>query len=529
MCKSLVGRVWMMALVLLCCAVAAAGQVAVPQLQNAISWGWVPQTNLSVMPLPLANPSADDSAQTDQQIGTQSSKNTNSQSSSNSEAQTPDGAASQDQGVDDGQSQVSNVAPTDATTTQQGNESSSSNSSSAPPSVPVLTNTNSSSSRLGSLFPLKMQPDGVKIGPLYVTDVSDSFFYAVNTVPGAPTETFAGNSIQANIIYNKEFGQGNLVVDAREQFSVSQANPFFNQSVGATFTDQLTERWSAAITAQFVYFQNSILANPQYLLSYQNAGLTQQTLFAMQRGYTMYESNSIAFSYQISGRTQITLSPILGATFLDQEGGWSSSHQFGGSVAVTRSFTPNLNLGAFYSLSHTVTTGVTDSPAWNSQSLGVSFDYKFRQSWTISGSLAASGQLLAQVWTLTPTGSIRVMKSFGNSSLSAAYTRAEASNVFVSSGFYDQGDIAYMRKLGQKMSFNVGVGEFRTINAGINQNGKRAGGGLTYFWRPRVSINAGYNFAHQNGTQTSSFSPFLGNTNSFNVGINWQLGSRSGR
>jgi len=532
MCKSSVRRAWMIVLALFFMAGAAVGQIAVPQLQNPIAWGWVLQSNVGLMTVPPLESPADDSTQADQQMGTQTSGNAPPQTSDGTNNQPADGSASQDlmgsQSSMDTQGRTEgNPPPTNSPSSTPYDSTSSTSDATAPGTV--VTNANSSSSRLGGILPFHIQPDGVKIGPLYLTNLSDSFFYAVSNSPGFPIQTYTGNSISANLVYTRSIGQGNFAVDAREQFSLSGTQPFFNQSLGASYNDQLTERWSVGIAAQFIYFQNSILANPQYLLNYQNGGPTLQTLFAQQRGSTMYESNSIAFSYQVNGRTHITLSPIIGATFLDQQGGWSSSHQFGGAIGVTRDFTSNLTMGVFYNLSHSVTSGVSNSPGWNNQSLGFSLDYKFGRSWTIAGSLAASGQLMAQIWTLTPTGSVKIAKSFSKSSIAAAYTRAEASSVFVSSGFYDQGDISFNQRLGQKINFNVGVGEFRTINAGINQSGKRAGGGMSYQWRPRVSLNASYNFGQQNGTEASNFSPFLGTTNAFSIGVNWQLCSNAGR
>lgn len=377
-------------------------------------------------------------------------------------------------------------------------------------------------------FALQVEPQGVKIGPVYLTDISDSFFYAVNTVPGEPSSTFAGNSISADLACNKQIGGGTLAIQGKEQFSVSQLTPYFNQSATASYTDQLTERWSMTGSVQFTYFQNSILANPQYLLSYQNSGLVVQTLFAFQRGYTLYESNALDFTYDINTRTHLTLSPILGATFLDENGSWTSSQQFGGAVGVTRDINADLNLGAFYFLSHSLTSGVANSPGWTSQSLGVSFQYRLHDTWFVAGSLAASGQLVAQIWQLTPAGSISVRKSFTNSSVFAAYTRAEANNVFVSSGYFDQGDIGYQRKVGQKLQLNASAGAFRTIDTGITQKGKRVGGSVSYRWTPRLNLNASYNFAHQVGADTSTFSPLLGNTSAFSFGLSWSLGANPG-
>jgi len=404
----------------------------------------------------------------------------------------------------------------------------------SPANNTVSANPDNTVRQLGTPFPLQLQPEGLKIGPFYLTNISDSFFYAVNNSQGQPTQTFAGNSATANLVYSRPLSRGILAIQAREQFSLSQSQPYFNQSVVANFNEQLTDRWSLNASASFTYFQSSILANPQYLLGYTQSGLVQQTLFVQQRGYTMYESNNISLSYSLGERTQITFSPILGATYTDQQGGWSNVHQLGGGVSVTRTLTSNLSLSGFYAIYYSATSGAaSSSPGWVNQNLGVSFQGTFLQyrGWSLGGSCYVSSQRYggSGAYTLTPAGTLRLMKRFGeSSSITAAYTRTEASNILVSSGYYDQGDIGYTQKIGGRVNVNAGVGEYRISNAGTHQYGKRVGGGVSYQWTPRVSLNAGYNFAHQSGTLASNFSPFLGNVSYFSVGLTWILGGRSG-
>jgi len=392
--------------------------------------------------------------------------------------------------------------------------------------------------QLGTPFPLQLQPQGLKIGPFYVPSISDSFFYAVNTAPGQPTSTLTGNSLMANLVYSKQFTQSTLTFQGREQFSVSQGQPYFNQTMTLNFADRLTERWSLSAAANFTYFQNTLLANPQYLLYNPTNGTVQQTGFAYTSGYTIYETNNLSLSYQMSGRTQITFTPILGATFEDQPGiGWTNVHEFGGGVAVTRSLTPDLNLGVFYAAYYSSTSGAaSSSPNWVTQNMGVTFSGRFLQfrGWSLGGSVYVSSQQSSGSTTFTPAGNLYVTKSFrgGASRILASYTRSEASNFIVSSGYYDQGDISYNQRIGQKIQANVGVGAFRTSNTGgyVNgpgyyENGKRAGGGINYQWSPRVSLHANYDFSHNSGTQVNYY---RGNTNFLSFGVTWALGAQSG-
>jgi len=497
MCESLVCRAWMAALVLLFTAGAAASQVAPLPFQNTIAWGG---------PIQPPDVGRDDHAQPVAAPGV--GAEAPAEISADTPSQTPSDTAA------DGSASSTSNSPADNTAN---------NTTPANPDNTVR--------QLGTPFPLQLQPEGLKIGPFYVPSISDSFFYAVNTAPGQPTSTLAGNSVMANLVFSKQFSQSTLSIQAREQFSLTQLRPYFNQAIVLNFTDQLTERWSFSAAANFIFFQSSLLANPQYLLYNPSNGTVQQTGFAQTTGYTIYETNNFSMSYQMSGRTQITFTPILGATLQDQQGVWSNVHQFGGGVAVTRSLTSNLSLSGFYVLSYSATSGAaSSSPGWISQSLGASFQGTFFQfrGWSLGGNLYVSSQRSggSGSYTLTPAGRLTLLKSFrgGTSSIAAAYSRQEASNILVSSGYFDQGDISYNQRIGQKIRTNVGVGAFRTVNTGY-EHGKRVGGGINYQWSPRVGLYANYNFAHNSGTQSTFFA---GNTNVLSFGLTWALGSQSG-
>src|SRR5271166_5309970 len=272
MCKSLVFRAFFLgALFLLVTAGVASSQMSPFPPQNIIAWGGPAQPpdvgntdnrqqQASPAPVPT-NASAE--------AGDQSSSDTPAESSSATQATNPGG----------------NV---DNNTTSTASD-------------------NNVVRQIGTPFPLQLQPEGLKIGPFYIPSISDSFWYVANSQPGQPTQTFAGNSITATIVASKMLDNGTLAFQAKEQFSfLNNVKPYFNQSVAVNFTKQLSERWTFNANANLTYFQNSILANPQYLLSYQNAGNLQQSLFVQQSSYNLYESNNIGLSYALNGRTQIT-------------------------------------------------------------------------------------------------------------------------------------------------------------------------------------------------------------------------------
>jgi|SRR5271165_3298305 len=497
MCKSLVRRVGMVALVLLFTVGVAASQTAPLPFQNNIAWGGPVQ--------PPDVGSGDNRTQpvTSSGVNGGAPAETSADNPGQTPGDTPAGSTAGD------------------TTSSLAN-----NAASANPDNTIR--------QLGTPFPLQLQPEGLKIGPFHVPSISDSFFYAVNTSPGQPTQTFYGNSVMANLFYSKQLSNGVFAVQAREQLSITQGRPYFNQAVLVNFNDQLTARWSLTAGASFVYFQNSFLSNPQYLLSSQNSGIVQQTLFVQQQSYNIYETNNISLNYSMGERWKISFSPIIGATFQYLDGGWSNVHNLGGGVTISRQLNSNLSISGFYSLYNSSTAGAAStSSGWLNQNMGVSFNGTFLQyrGWALGGSAYLSSQRYQGYggYTLTPAGSLTLRKSFGGATILAAYTRTEASNVLVANGYFDQGDVAYNQGIGRRVFVNANAGVFRTSNTGFHQHGNRVGGGVTYQWLPRLSVNANYNFANQNGGyQVSSFSPFLGNVSYFSFGLTWTLGSGSG-
>src|SRR5208337_659237 len=350
MCKSLVRRVWMVALVLLSTAGVAASQMSPLPFQNTIAWGG-----------PIQPPDVG-SADAGPQTGT--SPGINGETPAETSGDTPAGSTAGDN-------------------------------TNGPASNAASANPDNTIRQLGTPFPLQLQPQGLKIGPFYVPSVSDSFFYAVNSSEGQPTPTFVGNSIQATLAYSKPVSKRVFAYQAREQLSLSQGKSYLNQRIVASFTEQLTERWSLSASAQFTYFQNSILANPQYVLGYQNGQSVQHTLFVPQQGTNIYDNNNLTVSYSVGEKTRISFSPIIGATFQYLQGGWSNVHQFGGGVSITHSLTSKLSMSGFYSLSYSSTSGAaSSSPNWVSQNIGVGFQGKLLQSetWSLGGSVSVSTQ-----------------------------------------------------------------------------------------------------------------------------------------
>lgn len=380
---------------------------------------------------------------------------------------------------------------------------------------------------LGTPIPLSMRPDGLKLGPFYLTSVSTSVFFQQSIVPGQPTESLVGSVINPDFILKVKTDRSLLAVQVNPYVSVVGTSAYLNQTAGFDYTSQLTPRLSLALGSYINYLQNSYLQNPQYLLGYSGSGYVLQTLSAVYRGSSFSSSNNFSMNYKFSGRTQLTFSPVVGANFLNQLGQWSSVEQFGGTVSVSRSINPNRSVNASYSAVQSLNSlQGASSGNWTTQTFTVGMQQKIGQTWWITGTVGASLQQGAYaLWT--PTGSFTLLKSLGRKgSVTAAYTRSSADQVLLSSGYFDQADISYVANISRKWQGNVGLGEYRTIETVGNSHGKRLNGGVSYLMKNNCSLFVQYNFMHQGGTNTQLFN---GNNSYLSFGVRWNLMRNPGK
>ncbi len=378
---------------------------------------------------------------------------------------------------------------------------------------------------LGTPIPLSMRPDGLKLGPFYMTNVSASGFLQQSIAPGEPTESQVGSVINPDFVLKVKTDRSLLAVQVNPYISVVGTSAYLNQTAGVDYTSQVTPRLSLAVGSYINYLQNSYLQNPQYLLGYTGSGYVLQTVSAIYRGSSFSSSNTFSMAYKFSGRTQVTFSPVIGANFLNQQGQWSAVNQFGGAVSVSRSLNPNRSVNASYSAVQSINTGAS-SGSWATQTFTVGMQQKIGQTWWITGTVGAS--LQQGTYTLwTPTGSFTLLKSLGRKgSLAAAYSRSRADQVLLSSGYFDQADISYFATISRKWQSNLELGEYRTINTVGNSHGKRVSGGVSYLLQNNSSLFLQYNFMHQGGTNNQLFN---GNNSYLSFGIRWNLARNPGK
>jgi hypothetical protein len=392
--------------------------------------------------------------------------------------------------------------------------------------VPPADSAESPIRRLGTPFPLDWKPQGLKLGPFYMTGVSVSAFHEESTPPNQPSSALWGSVVNSDFVLNHQTQRGEIAVQVNPYVTVIGSSAYLNQNAGVNFTSHLTARLSLNLGTSTTYLQNSYLQNPQYLLGYTGTGFVLQKITAQYRGSSFDASNNFSLDYQMSGRTQISIVPVVGATILNQFGEWSWVEQFGAGVVVSRSFNPDRTGSISYNVVHSTNSlqGSISSSSWMTQTFMVGLQQRIKHSWWISGNIGASMQQ-EPLLSWTPTGNLSVMKSFRKSSITAAYTRTRADQVLLTTGYFDQADLAYAANLSRKWQFNVGVGEYRTVEVTSNSHGKRVNGALYYQLFPSCSLFAQYNYVHQSGTNASLFE---GVNSYMSFGLRWTLNHRPG-
>jgi len=377
--------------------------------------------------------------------------------------------------------------------------------------------------QVGTPFPLHMDPGGYRIGPVHLLSVSTSGFYNTASPQVGNSESIWGTSIAGDLAYTRKLDRGLLAIQGNPVVTVGSGSAYFNTEGSIDFVRLLSPRWTMTANAAVVFYQNEfLLQTPQYLLAYAAGGLVLQRLYVQQKGSTIFESNSFSLAYQLSGRTQLSLSPNIGLSLNDADGTAYTVGQLGGGATLTHSFTPNRSgfVSASTMRAYSTQPQSSGGNSWSTSTISGGFTQSFRGSLFVSASAGASYQPgSASRWL--PTGSLTIMKTFHKNTFSAAYSRSTAAQTLLSSGYYDQADIAYASHFGRKFSTSIGMGAFRSIQTGYHDHGRRAYASINYNWHPNLVWSIGYTYSNQTSTEATVYN---GTTNGFRIGLNWILG-----
>ena len=387
---------------------------------------------------------------------------------------------------------------------------------------------------LGTPAPAQPSSSSVHLGPFYLSGLSDSFYYStINSQNGNHT-TYWGNNIFAGVTLSEKVGEkGQLTFHALPQVLMSSGQTWFNVTSGLSFTDQLTDRWTLSASSTLAYFQNSILTNPQYALVNTSAGYVLQTFYQQTTQPAFYEYANFSLSYQIGEKTTFSFSPVAGQSFTNSSGPLTSAYQYGGTVSVSHQYSSKGSVSAFYGFTHSTipSTNTIGPSGWNSSSFGVGVSQGLGgESWSLAFNIASNTQSTPDL-TWSVIGNAALIKKFGDgsSSLSATYSRSQAALLTQLPGYFDQGNINYNRRFGEKTNLNVGVGGYRSNQNVQTQNigsahGVRVSGSVFYQLLPSLSANAEFFVGQQYGGGGDQLYLFNGRSNTFSIGLTWTPG-----
>jgi len=163
---------------------------------------------------------------------------------------------------------------------------------------------------------------------------------------------------------------------------------------------------------------------------------------------------------------------------------------------------------------------VGSSSGWTTNTFGAGFRQQIGQAWWVTGNISASYQSGPQSYWL-PIGNIGVMRTFHTGSVVVGYSRSEAQQALLSSGYFDQADLAYSRTFGRKVSAQMGAGVFRTVQTGTHGQGERIFGSIYYRWIHNLSWVLAYNYSNQSGNQPGLN---VGTSTYVSFGLRYNLG-----
>src|SRR5215469_1413125 len=243
--------------------------------------------------------------------------------------------------------------------------------------------------RLGTAFPIGMDPGGYRIGAVHVLDITSSGFYETAQPQGQGSQDYWGTTIASSLLYQHMLHNGSLIVQANPLLSSIAGDVYTKQEVSLDYTRQLSARWSLSASSQFSYYQNAyLLQTPQYLLAYAAGGIVLQQIYAQRNGTTLYQTNGFSMNYRLSGTTQLTITPNININFEDVDGKPNFLNQFGGGASLSHSLSADRSVLAFVNYYRSITTGQqspsSGSGGWNTYTVGLGVNQSFGRSWYLS-------------------------------------------------------------------------------------------------------------------------------------------------
>ncbi len=372
---------------------------------------------------------------------------------------------------------------------------------------------------LGSL------PSVMHLGPLHLASVDAVGQYEAFTAPQQPEFTLRSGVFRANFAIEKSYHRSRIAFQYQPQLDVIDGHvkgDLISHGANVSTYFALTRRLRLSVSDQFNYFGNQDFVLDSALSSDVATNQVIQNTFLERSGHWAQNVVSTSMTYDLSALTQISITPNAGwaySTAPQANRGFS----YGGNIAVWRSLSPQKSIGAYYGVQRNQFGGTLAGGLYHQ--FGLSYRQQIWGRWSAEASLGAATQLAGgQHWT--GQGSVRLMKTFRKSSISAAYSRGNAFLATLHNGFVDQVDVSYAQQLSHRLQASLSIGAWGEVWSPSGGSSKYATANLQYNLFSSLGWYAGYTLRRQRGIGTDLL---VGNLQHIVTGLRWSPTIRRNR
>jgi hypothetical protein len=364
---------------------------------------------------------------------------------------------------------------------------------------------------LGSL------PSVMHIGPLRLASVDAVGQYEAFTAPDQPEFTLRSGVFRANFVVEKSYHRSRIAFQYQPQLDIIDGHVkgdlvSHGANVGTYFS--LTRRLRLSVSDQFNYYGNQDFVLDSALSFDVATSRAVQNTYLERSGHWAQNVLSTSMTYDLSARTQIIITPNAGwaySTAPEANRGFS----YGGNIAVWRSLSPRKSVGAYYGIQRNQFGGGLAGGLYHQ--FGLSYRQQIWGRWSAEASLGAATQLAgSQHWT--GQGSIRLMKTFRKSSISAAYARGNAFLSTLHNGFADQVDVSYAQQLSRRLQANLSIGAWGEVWSPSGGSSRYAAANVQYNLFSSMGWYIGYTQRRQRGIGTDLL---VGDLQHIVTGLRW--------
>jgi len=367
-----------------------------------------------------------------------------------------------------------------------------------------------------------------RLGPIYLSSAEVlgvyNAFSPLNNPANNASYIYArtGTLMRANIVLDEIFKTVRLTTQWEPRLSIFDGTAYPNLDNGVASLDanfHLTERLKLNLSDLFSYFATSLLYGDYFLTTGMvEIPASQLNSFLDAPGHSLSNIASANLTYQLTPLTKLSFLSSFNYFHTNTETLLlNSSYEQQYSLRLNHSLSEKTAIGLGYSLSLVRFQTNPNNVAY--QYVTGNYSHLFSPNLSVIGSAGFSTYQIpnnSRSWTFT--GSATLTKTFGASSLSINYLRDLYLFDYITTDFTDRVDGQYRRRLGQRLSLQLGAG-FQKEERPDGYQGNYAQTGLSFRLSPMLDAYARYTYSHQTGDQQ-----FLvtGTTNLVVFGLSFQ-------